>query len=99
MLARVTQEVDEGQLAQPVQVVDHDRAADARREIQESLQLPAERADIGLEGRRIQQIALQGAPGRVADHARAAAHERDRAPAMALQSKQTEDRDEVPDMQ
>jgi hypothetical protein len=61
VLAGVPQELDQADLAQPVQVVDHDRSAigPGRREVQEPLQLTADRGDIRREGRTIQQVPLR----------------------------------------
>ena len=46
VLARVAQELDQRQLAQPVEVVDHDRAVAAGREVEEPLELAADPGDV-----------------------------------------------------
>jgi len=71
------------QLAEPVEVVEQDRAG-SRREVEEPLQLRADPVDVRRERLAVQQVAFARAAGRVADHPGPAAHERDRAAAVAL---------------
>ena len=47
------------ELAEPVEVVDQDRAAAARREVEEPLELAADPGDVGLERLAIEQVALR----------------------------------------
>ena len=75
------------------------RRAGARREVEEPLELAADRGDVALERLAVEQVALGRPPGRVADHARAAADERDRPTAMTLEAEQPEDRHQVPDVE
>ena len=69
------------------------------REVQEPLELAAQRADVRLERVAVQEVPFGRPARRVADHPGAAAHDRDRPSTEALEAQQTEDRDEVADMQ
>ncbi len=68
-------------------------------EVEEALQLGPDRPGVGLERLAIEQVALAGTPGRVADHPGPATHQGHRPAAEALQVEQPEDRDEVADME
>ena len=99
MLARVAQELDQGQLAQPVEVVDHHRGVAAGREVEESLELAADTRDVDRQRLAVEQVPLRRPPGRVADHPGPAAHDRDGSSAEPLQAEQAEDRHEVADVE
>ncbi len=98
VLADVPQPVDELDLLQPVEVVDHHRAR-RPREIQEALQLAADGLRVCRQRLAVQEVPLGGGPRRVADHPRPAADQRDRPPAVALKLEQPEDRHEVADVE
>ena len=85
-------------LAQPVEVVDHDRRVRAV-EVEEALELGADRGDVRLERLPVEQVPLGRRPRRVADHPGPAADERDRPAAVALEVEQPEDRHEVADVE
>ena len=59
VLAGVTQEVDERDLAEPVQVVGQDRALVAGREIEEPLELPTDRDHVVRERLAVQEVPLR----------------------------------------
>ena len=69
------------------------------REVEEPLELAADRGDVRLERLAVEQVPLRRPPRRVADHPRPAADERDRAAAVALELEQAEDRHEVADVE
>ena len=84
---------------EPVEVVDQDGAARARREVEEPLELAADARDVRLERVAVEQVALGRTARRVADHPGPAADERDGPPAVALQPQQPEDRHQVADVE
>ena len=84
---------------EPVEVVDQDRPVRAGREVEEPLELAADRRDVGLERLAIEQVPLGRAPRRVADHPGPAADQRDRPAPEPLQPEQPEDRDQVADVE
>jgi hypothetical protein len=98
VLAHVAQEVEQRDRLQPAQVVLHARGV-RPVEVEEVLELESHRRRVRLDHVRGLQVALAGPAGRIADHPGAAAHERDRAPAVALEVDQPEDRHEVADVQ
>ena len=98
VLAGVAQEIDQRQLAEPVEVVQQHRARPGR-EVEEPLQLPADPRHVRGERLAVQEVPLARPARRVADHPRPAADERDRPAAVALQAQQPEDRDQVADVE
>ena len=98
--ADIAQKVDVIQGAKPVGVVDdHGAILFLRIEIQKPLHLTFNVRDIVVDvfdGQHFSKVRLAG---RVADHARAAAHERDRLVAGPLQMRHRHDRDIMPDVQ
>ena len=98
VLPDVAQELQHRQLAQPVEVVDHDGGVRAL-EREEALQLRADSREVRLERRAIQQVPLGGGARRVADHAGAAADEHDRPAAALLEVDEGRDRHEVADVE
>ena len=98
MLARVAQELDQRQLPEPVEVVDHDRAR-IGREVEEPFELDADGRDVGFEGGDIEEVPFRGTTRRVADHARPATDHRERPAAEALQAEQPEDGHEMTDVE
>ncbi len=98
VLAHVTQEVEQADRLQPLRVVVHDRAA-RPTEVEEPLQLRSDRGHVRLDLLARLQVALGGASRRVADHARPATDEGDRASAAELEPDEPEDRHQVADVQ
>ena len=86
--------------AEPVEVVDHQRAARPGREVEEPLELAAQRGDVVLERlrRRAGCARSSGRTGRRSCPVPPPTT-RHRPSAEALQAQQPEDRDQVPDMQ
>ena len=75
------------------------RLGRTRREVEEALELDADRRDVVLDRRDVEQVPLRRPARRVPDHPRPAADERDRPAAVTLEPDQPEDRDEVPDVE
>ncbi len=105
VLADVAQEADEVELAQPFEVVDQQGAAisaGAARpgaEVEEALELAAQTGEVGRDLLASQHRPF-GIPARgVADQAGAAAHQGDRAVAGALQTGESQHRQQAPDVQ
>ena len=84
---------------EPVEVVDHDRARRPGVKSRNRSSWPRIAATFASSVVAIEQVPLGRPPGRIADHPRPAADERDRAAAEALQPEQPEDRDEVADVE
>ena len=98
VLPDVPQELEHRDLAEPVEVVDHDRRRRAV-EVEESLELRADPGEVRLERRPVEEVPLRRRAGRVADHPRSAAHEDDRAAAPPLEMDERRDRHEVSDVE
>ena len=76
------------------------RAPPLAREVEEVLELPPDRLDVREPAvSRSRRHALRRSTGRVADHAGAAAEQRDRQAAVPLELEQPEDRHEVADVE
>ena len=71
----------------------------ARVEVEEPLELRAHAGDVGLDLLGRQQIALLRLAARIADHAGAAADERDRRVAEPLQAREAHHGEQVADVQ
>ena len=99
MLADVAQELEHPHGAEPVVVVDDERLAATRAEVEEVFELDLDRGGVRDHLLARQQVALGGSTRRVADHARAAADDDDRTAPMTLDVHQPEHRDEVPDVE
>ena len=98
VLPDVAQELQHRQLAEPVEVVDHDGGI-RPLEREEALQLRPDPGQVRLERRAIQQVPLgRGARG-VADHPRAATDKHDRPSAALLEMDERRDRHEVADVE
>ena len=69
------------------------------REVEEPLELAADRRDVRSSVSRSSRLRSRRASGRVADHPGPAADDRDRAAAVALEAQQPEDRHEVADVE
>ena len=95
VLADLAQEVQQAVLAEPGSVVQQDRRVRPGGEVQEAPQLLPHGRAVAIQDRVVQQVPLRARARRVADHARAAADERHRDAAGALQVGQQEDLDEV----
>ena len=91
--------VDHRHRRQPVEVVEHLRLGRTGREVEEALELWPERGRVVLDGRRRQGASARGLARGVADHAGAAADEHDRAATGALQMRQQEHLQQMPDVQ
>ena len=99
MLPGVAQESDEREISQPIEVVDHHRSAGPGREVQEPLQLAAQRNDVRLQRLAVQEVALRRPPGRIADHPGPPTDQSDRSAAVSLKAEQAEDRHQVADVE
>jgi hypothetical protein len=99
VLADVPEVVDQRDRPKPIVVIGHHGLGGTLGEVQEPLQLPPDGRDVMFQGRDVEQVPLGRTPGRVADHPRAAPHERNRASPVLLEPEQSEDRDQVPDVQ
>ena len=99
VLADVAQVLDQRQLAQPVEVVREHGLGGTRREVEEPLQLRADRGHVALDRRRVEQVPLGRAPRWIADHPGPATDERHRPSTEPLEADQPEDRHEVADVQ
>ena len=78
-------------------VVHHRGATGA--EVEESLELSLNRADVVAEGLDVEQIALVGAPARVTHHAGRSADQHQRSMAVVLEAAQGQDAHEVADVE
>ncbi len=97
-LPTVAQEVEQLERAEPGVVVGHQRPG-RTVEVEEALELGPDRGGVGDDHLAGQQVALGRGARRVADHPRAAADERHRPAAVALEMEQPEDRHEVADVE
>ena len=99
VLADVAEEVEQAQVAGPVPVVDQPRRVDdgERSTIRPIWALMA--ATLARQRLVVEQVALLGAPARVADHARGAAGQGDRPVPGVLEAAQHEQADQVADVQ
>ena len=95
----VAQEIDVVELGEPIGVVGHDGVALAVAEADEMGERLADAGLVGLDLGDRQQLAALVLAGRVADHRRAAAHQRDRLAARLLEPVQHHDLDERADVQ
>ena len=95
----VAQELDVVELGEPVGVVGHDRVGLAVAEADEMRERLADARLVGLDLGDCHELAAFVLARRVADHGRAAAHQRHRLPARLLQPVQHHDADQVADMQ
>jgi len=99
MLADVAQEVDDRHRSEPLAVVDHERLRRSRREVEEALELTAQRSRVGLDRGLVEQPPLGGLAGGIPDHARAATDDDDRPTVRTLQVPEEEDLQQVADVQ
>jgi hypothetical protein len=99
MLAGVAEKRDEIDRRQPVGVVDDARGVLAWRKIQKPLELHAHGRDIRVDLLGREQHALLRLAARIADHARAAADNRDRRVTESLQAREADQREQIPDME
>ena len=95
--ADVAHELDEVQVAQPVRVVDDNRLVVG--EIKETAHLLLDALDVVVNRLDGHHLAHVGLAGRVADHCRAAAHQRNRAMSRALHVRHRHNRDVMPDVE
>ena len=94
VFAHVTHELDGAETHEPFGVVAHERATPTR-EVKEALQLVTNAADVLLDHlQRVERPLARPAAG-IPDHARTAAHERNRPMAGSLQMSERHHRDEV----
>ena len=98
MLSRVTEELDEPEVAKPREVVEQERTV-RTAQVDEVRQLGTDRGAVPIERLSIEQVALRRATGRIADHPRPAADQRNGATAVQLQTSQRKDTHEVADME
>ena len=99
MPADVAQELDVVELGEPVGVVGHDRVVLALAEADEMGEGLADAGLVGLDRLDRQQLAALVLARRIADHGRAAAHQRDRLAAGLLQPVQHHDLHQRADVQ
>ena len=99
MAPDVAQEIDVVELGEPIGVVGHDRVVLAVAEADEMRERLADARLVGLDLLDGQELAAFVLARRVADHRRAAAHQRDRLAARLLQPVQHHDLHERADMQ
>jgi hypothetical protein len=95
VLADVAQELEVADPLEPVVVVHHARRAGGVAEVEEARELAPDRVDVALERLPIEQLPLLALPGRIADHPRGAADERQRPMPRSLQTGHQGDRDQA----
>ena len=83
----------------PVGVVDERRLGRAGLEVEQLGELHLDPLDVVAERVVVEQVALVAAPGRIADHPRRAAGERERTMSGELEAAHEQLADEVPDVQ
>ena len=99
VLADVAQEVEQAERPEPVEVVDHQRAARRRRRSRGIARAAPRSTPRSPERLARQQVPLAGPARRITDHPGPATDQRDRPAAVPLQADQPEDRHEMADVQ
>ena len=100
VLADIPDEIDKGIILHPVVIVDElGLVGRVGVEVQELAQLGLDPGHIVRERLLVQKVPLLAFHRRVADHARSAAHQRDRRMAAALEMLEYHHTDKMPDMQ
>ncbi len=95
----VAKKLDVVQLGEPIGVVGHDGVVLAVAEAHETRERLADAGFVGVDIFEAQELATLILARRIADHGRAAAHQRDRLAARLLKPMQHHDADQVADMQ
>ena len=99
-LADIADELQKRELLHPVVVVDQlGRVRFVGREVDQPLELPADTLLIAAQRLLVEQVALERLAGRVANHARRSADQKDRLMAATLEMLQDHHADQMPDMQ